>query len=191
MSTHRHFEIGNRIIAIVMVLCLSFGANSIPAQDHDRQSSLDRLFALLAQSTSEYQARQIEQRIWSLWFISDNEQVNTAMHRLLDAREKKDYEKAFLLADKIVELEPKNAEGWNQRATAHFLLGNYDHSLQDIVETLKREPRHFGALSGRAYILMKQNRNQQAIETINQALKIHPYLGLRHSIPNRQSSLPL
>ena len=64
-------------------------------------------------------------------------------------------------------------------------------SLKDIVETLKREPRHFGALSGRAYILMKQNKNRQAIETINEALKIHPFLSLRHTIPNIQNSQPL
>ena len=113
------------------------------------------------------------------------------MQQLIAAREEQDYETAFKLADKIVELEPDNAEGWNQRATVHFLQGNYNLSLQDIVETLKREPRHFGALSGRAYILMEQNKNREAIETINMALRIHPFLALRHSIPNIKNSLPL
>ena len=178
-------------IATIIVLYFSFSTYSILAQKNDKQSSLDLLFNGLAQSTSEHQARQIEQMIWSVWFLSDNEEVNTAMQQLLDARAKQDYKTAFKLADKIVELEPENAEGWNQRATVYFLQGDYEKSLHDIVETLKREPRHFGALSGRAYILMKQNKNQQAIETINQALKIHPFLSLRHSIPNSQNSLPL
>jgi len=174
-----------------LVLCFSFSVFSISAQHYDRQSSLNKLFTVLAQSTSEYQAKQIEQLIWSLWFSSDNEKVNIIMQQLIIAREKQDYETAFKLADKIVELEPDNAEGWNQRATVHFLLGNYNLSLEDIDETLKREPRHFGALSGRAYILMKQSKNREAIETINAALRIHPFLGLRHSIPNMQNSLPL
>ncbi len=176
---------------MIFAVCFCIIVFSTSAQEHNRQSRLDALFTLLAQSTSEHQAKQIEQLIWSWWFISDNEQVNTIMQQLLAAREKQDYESAFKLADKIVELEPDNAEGWNQRATVRFLLGNYDDSLEDIVETLKREPRHFGALSGRAYILLKQNKNREAIETINAALKIHPFLGLRHSIPNIQNSLPL
>ena len=178
-------------LATIFVVCFSICVFPGLAQKYDRQSSLDRLFVLLAQSTSENQAKQIEQLIWSLWFVSANEEVNTIMQQLVKARENQNYDAAFELADKIVELEPANAEGWNQRATVHFLMGNYDRSLKDIVETLKREPRHFGALSGRAYIMLKQNKNRQAIETINAALKIHPYLGLRHSIPNIQNSLSL
>lgn len=182
---------GTRLLSILFVLCFNFTVLSVSAQKSDRQSSLDRLFTVLALSTSEHQAKQIEKLIWSFWFDSDNEQVNTLMQQLVDARDKRDYDMAFNLADQIVLLEPENAEGWNQRATAHFLMGNYELSLDDIVETLKREPRHFGALSGRAYILMKQNKNRLAIETINAALKIHPFLGLRHSIPNIQNSQPL
>ena len=173
------------------MVCISLCAFSTSAQQYDRQSSLDKLFSVLAKSTSEYQAKKIEQLIWSLWFNSDNEKVNTIMRQLIAAREKRDYETAFKLAEKIVSLEPDNAEGWNQRATVNFLMGNYDLSLKDIVETLKREPRHFGALSGRAYILLKQNKNSEAIQSINAALRIHPFLALRHSISNKQNSLLL
>ena len=185
MSTrlHRFFAL------LVCAICLS--VFKVNAQQNDKQKSLDKLFIALAHSTSEYQAKQIEQLIWALWFDSEDNQVNQIMEQLIEARASQDYQTAVELADQIVKLEPDNAEGWNQRATAYFLLGNYDLSLKDIVETLKREPRHFGALSGRAYILMKQNKNRQAIETINAALKIHPYLNLRHSIPNIQNSLSL
>ena len=180
-----------RLLSMLFVLCFCLNFVSVSAQQDDRQSGLDKLFTVLALSTSEYQAKQIEKLIWSFWFESDNQQVNTLMQQLVEARGNRDYDMAFTLADQIVSIEPDNAEGWNQRATVHFLMGNYDLSLDDIIETLKREPRHFGALSGRAYILMKQNKNRQAIETINAALKIHPFLGLRHSIPNIQNSQPL
>ena len=180
-----------KLLTMILVLCFGLGTVSASAQQQEKQARLDKLFLVLAQSGSEYQAKQIEQLIWSFWFASDNEQVNSLMQQLLEARDKKDYDAAFKLADQIVKIEPENPEGWNQRATANFLLGDYDRSLEDIVETLKREPRHFGALSGRAYILMKQNKNRQAIETINAALRIHPFLMLRHSIPNVQNSLTL
>ena len=40
------------------------------------------------------------------------------------------------LARSIVVIAPGFAEGWNKRATVHYLLGNYHKSLTDIAETL-------------------------------------------------------
>ncbi len=153
-----------------------------------KQHEPDDLFVALSKTTQEYQAKQIERLIWSSWLTSEDEQVNAIMEKLSQARSEQDYEAALDYSNQIIELKPDYAEGWNQRATMEFLLGNYDKSLADIVETLKREPRHFGALSGRAFILLKQNKTRQAIETINHALRIHPFLNLRHLIPNIKKS---
>ena len=49
---------------------------------------------------------------------------------------------------KLIEIAPELSEAWNKRATAYWLLGNFPASLADICETVKREPRHFGAYSG-------------------------------------------
>ena len=49
---------------------------------------------------------------------------------------------------KLIETAPDLSEAWNKRATGHWLLGNFPASLADICETVKREPRHFGAYSG-------------------------------------------
>ena len=170
------------------LLMMGFGSFSVIADPVYKQHELEDLFAALSKTTQEPQAKQIEGLIWSIWLTSEDEQVNAIMEKLSQARFKQDYETALKYSSQIIELKPDYAEGWNQRATMEFLLGNYDKSLADIVETLKREPRHFGALSGRAFILLKQNKTRQAIETINHALKIHPFLGLRHVIPNTQKS---
>ena len=69
------------------------------------------------------------------------------------------------------------------RATAHFLNGAYEKSLADIVETLTREPRHFGALSGRALIYQAQGKRELALEAITEALDIHPFLAERALFP--------
>ncbi len=170
------------------MLLLSVSCFSVSADPAYKYHDLDELFEALAKTKEEIQAKRIERMIWTIWFTSKNEQVNAIMEKLSQARFEKNYQQALDYSNQIIELEPDYAEGWNQRATMEFLLGNYEKSLADIVETLKREPRHFGALSGRAFILLQQNKNKQAIQTINQALKIHPFLNLRHVIPNVQKS---
>lgn len=177
-----------RLCNLFIILTISFGSFSASSDPVYKKHELEELFTALSKTTQEPQAKHIESIIWSIWLTSEDEQVNAIMEKLSQARFKQDYETALEYSSQIIELKPDYAEGWNQRATMEFLLGNYDKSLADIIETLKREPRHFGALSGRAFILLKQNKTRQAIETINHALKIHPFLGLRHVIPNTQKS---
>src|SRR3546814_20777188 len=76
----------------------------------------------------------------------------------------------------MVVIAPGFAEGWNKRATVHYLLGNYGESLADIAETLALEPRHFGALSGRGLVYLRLEDAQRALDAFEQALAIPPNL---------------
>jgi tetratricopeptide (TPR) repeat protein len=49
---------------------------------------------------------------------------------------------------RVIETAPEFAEGWNKRATLYFMTGDYKKSLADCDEVIKRNPHHFGALSG-------------------------------------------
>jgi Tfp pilus assembly protein PilF len=49
-----------------------------------------------------------------------------------------------VFSDAIV-LDPTLAEAWHQRAIARFKSGDTVGAVQDLRETLKLEPRHFGA----------------------------------------------
>ncbi|WP_419901726.1 tetratricopeptide repeat protein [Kiloniella sp.] len=75
---------------------------------------------------------------------------------------------------KVINLDPNYAEGWNQRALTHYLMGNYESSLSDIRRTLSLEPRHFGAISGQGLIYLAQHKWALAKKAFNRALKIHP-----------------
>ena len=54
------------------------------------------------------------------------------------------------------------------------MMGEFDKSMQDIIETLKLEPRHFGALDGMGLIFMHLEQYNEAIKIYDQMLKIFP-----------------
>ena len=81
--------------------------------------------------------------------------------------------KAF---NKVVEIEPNFAEGWNKRATIYYLLQEYTASVKDIAQTLRLEPRHFGALFGLSLINAALGRHQAALKAFEQAKFIHPHI---------------
>ena len=71
---------------------------------------------------------------------------------------------AYNTFTETIPLDPSWAEAWNKRATAYYLLGDFDKSMIDINETLKLEPRHFGALDGMALIFIQQKKYENALE---------------------------
>jgi tetratricopeptide (TPR) repeat protein len=70
---------------------------------------------------------------------------------------------------------PDWAEGWNARATARYLADDYDGSMADIAQTLKREPRHIGALMGMGMILEANDKKEAALQIYTRVLAIAPH----------------
>ena len=76
----------------------------------------------------------------------------------------------------IVKRKPAFAEGWNKRATVRYVAENYEGSIADCEETLKRNPNHFGALSGQGLCYMALGRHREAAAVFRRALVVHPHL---------------
>src|SRR5256885_993429 len=77
---------------------------------------------------------------------------------------------------RVIELKPGFAEGWNKRATAYFLAGEYRRSLKDCDEVIKRNPQHFGVLSGFGQIYLQLDQPEKALEYFRRALAVNPNL---------------
>jgi tetratricopeptide (TPR) repeat protein len=92
------------------------------------------------------------------------------------AVDEKKFDVALDFLDQVVTLDPTYAEGWNRRATVHYLMKNYGKSMADIERTLQLEPRHFGALSGLAQIMMDTDRKEAALRAWQRVLDIYPML---------------
>ena len=83
----------------------------------------------------------------------------------------------------LCEVEPEWAEPFNKVATIKFLQKDYIASIKYIKLTLEKERRHFGAISGLAQINLRLGRFESALKNINQALKIHPFIGIKKIKP--------
>jgi hypothetical protein len=60
-----------------------------------------------------------------------------------------------------------------------------------VAKILSLEPRHFGALAGKALINMRQQDWQGALDALRRAVEIHPFLKERHLIPELEKKLKI
>ena len=147
-----------------------------PADETAEGSILDRLFFDLKRERNEKAAERIAQKIWAEWFKSGSASIDLMMTWSQEAVRAGKYHVALDFLDQIVTLQPEFAEGWNRRATLHFMMNDYSKSVSDIRRALALEPRHFGALSGWGMILKKSGRKEQALKAFAQALEIYPMM---------------
>lgn len=141
-----------------------------------RESRLDSLFATLQSTSDDGTAKSTESDIIEIWLESGSDTIDLLMDWALNAMEAKNYPLALDYLDRIVSMQPDYAEGWNKRATVHFLVDDYPKAIADIEHTLAIEPRHFGALSGLGTILREIGDNDRAMIAFREALSLDPHL---------------
>ncbi|MEZ5931386.1 MAG: tetratricopeptide repeat protein [Alphaproteobacteria bacterium] len=155
---------------------LSSPAGTVPALADQNDSRLDALFERLKETDDPADAAGLQQRIWQIWIESDDAASSQLMRRGMTAMASGEHETALDAFDALVAQAPDFAEAWNKRATVYYLLGRLDESVSDIQQTLKLEPRHFGALSGLALIYDAIDNPDAAIRSLEAALAINPHL---------------
>lgn len=143
---------------------------------YEKAAALDKLFEELRRERKEMAAERIASRIRDNWFDSGSASIDAMMQWSQEAIEAKKYGVALDFLDRVTVLQPDYAEGWNRRATVHFLMNNYRKSMADIDRTLRLEPRHFGALSGMGSILKQSGRKELALDAYERALSIYPMM---------------
>ncbi|QKC81362.1 hypothetical protein [Mesorhizobium sp. NZP2077] len=182
-----------RILFAFLTALLVSGAMSLPARAADdqpaapatpdapaapmtKQARLDKLFSDLKRERNEKAAERIAGNIWSEWFQSGSASIDLMMLWSQKAMDNQKFDVALDFLDQVVTLQPTYAEGWNRRATVHFMMKNYGKSMADIDRTLQLEPRHFGALSGLAQIMALTGHKQSALEAWQKVLAIYPMM---------------
>ena len=144
--------------------------------DVDPSGRLETLFSELKRERNEKAAERISGRISTEWNKSGSASIDLMMGWAQDAMEKKKYDVALDFLDQVTVMKPQFAEGWNRRATVHFMMNNFAKSMVDIEHTLELEPRHFGALSGMAQIMKIRGSKELALQAYERVLVIYPMM---------------
>ena len=145
-------------------------------------ADLDPLFEALRDADPRG-AQEIENRIWQEWSRSGSAAMDLLLERGREALEAGEVQVAIEHFSALVDHAPGFAEAYNARATAYFQAGHYGLALEDIRETLVRNPRHFAAMSGLAMILQEIGEEEGALEAWRAVEALHPSReGVREAI---------
>ena len=113
---------------------------------------------------------------WQIWGRSGDPATDALYAQGVAQMEAAQLQAALATFDQIVKRRPAFAEGWNKRATLYYLLGEHQKSLRDCDEVFKRNPRHFGALSGAGQIHLQMGNLAQALQFFRRAVAVNPNL---------------
>lgn len=156
----------------------------LPVGADQTSPALEGLFDdLRAPATTAAEARDLTARIWEQWLASDNAEAERLMGIGIQRMNDFALDEAARIFTTIIDMAPDYAEAWNKRATVFYMMGEYRLSSADVRETLKREPRHFGALSGQGLIYMNLDRRAEALHWFRRALAVNPFMeGVKQNI---------
>jgi tetratricopeptide (TPR) repeat protein len=131
-----------------------------------------------------------EQALWALWSRSGDAALDRLMAEGIGRMQAGEFAAAIAAFSEVIRRKPAFAEGWNKRATAYYLAGDYRRSLRDCDEVLKRNPRHFGALSGYGQIYFRLEQYEKALEYWRRALEVNPNMtGVESNIQGLEEML--
>jgi len=115
-----------------------------------------------------------ERALWQVWSRSGDAEVDALFERGLEQMKSGAADAAIATFSGVIDRKPEFAEGWNKRATLYYLVGEYAKSLADCAEVVKRNPSHFGALSGYGQIYLKLDQPEKALDYFERALAVNP-----------------
>jgi tetratricopeptide (TPR) repeat protein len=117
-----------------------------------------------------------EHSLWQVWSRSGDPEIDALFQLGVEQMSQGDAPAAIQTFTTIIQKKPDFAEGWNKRATIYYLVGEYERSLRDCDEVMKRNPNHWGALAGYGQIYLALDKPERALEYFQKALTVNPNL---------------
>ena len=158
----------------IIIFFISLLFLTISSKANDRDIQLNRLFNELKINNAAL-VNGTEQKIWKIWSTHPtDEKLTLKLSEGTNLMQSNTLSKAIEMFSDLIELDPNWAEAWNKRATALYLIGDYEGSQNDIDKVLELEERHFGALAGQGLVNIKLENYEKAIQSYERAQEIYP-----------------
>jgi tetratricopeptide (TPR) repeat protein len=155
---------------LIFIVLINFNL----AKSEDRDNQLNRLFNELKINNLAL-VYGTEQKIWEIWSTHPtDENLTQELLKGSNLMQGDTISESIKIFSKLIKLDPNWAEAWNKRATALYLIGDYEGSQKDIDRVLELEDRHFGALAGQGLVNIKLENYEKAIESYKRAQEIYP-----------------
>ncbi|MEM9438619.1 MAG: hypothetical protein AAGA15_16445 [Pseudomonadota bacterium] len=119
------------------------------------------------------------QELWALWTEAPDDRAQSLLNEGMEAIRLGDFGYAGAQLDALIGYCPDYAEGYNQRAFAHYLQFEFAEALEMLDAAEARSPRHTGVLTGKALTLIGMGREDEAQEPLRRAVALNPWLSER------------
>jgi tetratricopeptide (TPR) repeat protein len=113
--------------------------------------------------------------LWNLWFHAAGDDAFGMIQKANGAVERKEFDRALALLNRVIREYPRFAEGWNRRAVLHWQMERYEQSIADCKRVVALNPSHFGAWQGMGLCQLHLGDLEGACESLRAALKINPH----------------
>ncbi|UWQ19593.1 hypothetical protein K3551_15110 [Jannaschia sp. M317] len=134
---------------------------------------MNRLGTLTSEADAA-EAQRLANEVMERWSHSGSPAMDLLLVRGQEAIADQDWPRAIAHLTALTDHAPEFAEGWNQRATAFFLMDRYGQAIADIEQVLILEPRHFGALAGLGIIMEQLGDQDRALRAFRAAQQVFP-----------------
>jgi tetratricopeptide (TPR) repeat protein len=110
-----------------------------------------------------------------IWFHQAGKDAYRMLEQAHDAMEKKEFQRALAVLDRMIDRYPTFAEAWNRRGAVYWELGNYQQSAADSERALALNPNHYGAMQGIGICRLQMGDVAEACRYLRAALKVLPH----------------
>lgn len=145
----------------------------------DTSAERSALLAKLKVAPDPGIAQGLNAQLWEIWLKAPDKKAQDLLDSGIQRLRFGDLDRAIETLTELVAYCPDYAEGYNQRAFAHYLKQDFDPALIDLDRALEILPEHIGALSGKGLTLIGMGRAVAAQDALRAAVDLHPWLSER------------
>jgi tetratricopeptide (TPR) repeat protein len=100
-----------------------------------------------------------------------NTKEKVLIHKGIDKVKRMEYEEALEIFDRVIEMNPKIPEAWNNRGVALFRLARVEEALESCDRSLAIDAENLEALRNKGFALRQLGRLEEAFQAYDMVLR--------------------